>query len=274
MPTAPFSTPRLNQIKARQQATRTKVILKEVRVFSAYCCNINAAGIMGVAKEPVPVVNISPNPVCLGEAITWDLTGSYAPGSTINSWEIDFGDGNSASGSNIALATGSHVYEEEDTYEIEVEISEGGGKDQDVTYQIEVVECLEEPGVLGTSSYVSFEGGGVWYIDWLIDPPVWLPRNTGLTENAKNVRSLVIAPHSKHKPSLGHELWIATLDGVWKSGDGGRHWAKQNLPDPSNIEFEDENPPAVEQLDFHHIVFDPNDDSIVYILASYTPEGS
>lgn len=266
--TPPFSTARLAQIAARQQAARTTVVLKEVRTFRAYCCNINASGIMGVAKEPVPVVDIGPNPVCLGEPIEWDLTGSYAPGSTIDSWAINFGDGNEESGSNIATASGSHTYEEAGSYEIEIEITEGGGKSQEVTYQIEVTECLEEPGVLGTASYVSFDGDGVWFIDWLIDPPTWQPRNSGLTEGAKLVRSLVIAPHTKHKPSIGHELWIATADGVWKSGNGGRSWAKQNLPDPSNEEFEDDPAATVEELDFHHIVFDPNDESIVYILAS------
>lgn len=169
--TAPFSNPRLAQVSARQQATRTKVILKEVREFRAYCCNINAAGIMGVAKEPVPIVDIGPSPVCLGEEISWDLTGSYAPGSTINEWEIDFGDGNEESGTNIALASGSHEYEEIGTYEVNITIGEGGGKSQEAAHQIEVVECLEEPGVLGTSSYVSFAGEGVWFIDWLLEPP-------------------------------------------------------------------------------------------------------
>lgn len=269
MPTTdPFSQVRLDKISSRSQATRMQVILKEKRTFRAFCCNINAAGIMGVAKEPVPVIDIQPNPICLGESITWDLTGSYAPGSTINSWSIDFGDGNEESGSNIALAAGSHAYEEADTYTITVEIAEGGGKSQEVEYNVTVKECLEDPGVLGTWTYVGTDGDGVWFIDWLTDPPQWVSRNSGLDEASKLVRSIVMPPKSKHKPHFSHELWIATQGGVYRSNDGGRHWAKQNLPDPSNEEFEDNPPTTIDQLDFHHIVFDPNDESIVYILAS------
>lgn len=70
---------------------------------------------------------------------------------------------------------------------------------------------------------------------------------------------------------MGHELWIATNDGVWRSNNGGRSWAKQILPDPSNDQFNDNPAVTVEQLIFHHIVFDPNDENIVYILASYVP---
>lgn len=269
--TDPFSQPRLDKIASRSQATRWETILREKRVFRSYCCNINAAGIMGVAKEPVPVIDIGPNPVCLGEDISWDLTGSYAPGSTINSWSINFGDGNEESGSNIALASGSHTYEEPETYTITVEIAEGGGKSQEVEMALTVVECLEEPGVLGTWTYVGTDGDGVWFIDWLTDPPTWVSRNTGLTDEAKVVRSIVMPPASKHKPHFSHELWIATQGGVYRSNDGGRHWAKQNLPDPSNDEFEDNPPVAVDQIEFHHIVLDPNNQDIVYILASYIP---
>ncbi|MHA2377408.1 MAG: hypothetical protein ACXAB9_14720 [Candidatus Thorarchaeota archaeon] len=74
--------------------------------FRAYCCSIDSDSLMGVSKQPVPVLDISPNPVCLGDAISWDLSNSYAPGSAIVSYAIDMDDGTQyfvASGALIQL---------------------------------------------------------------------------------------------------------------------------------------------------------------------------
>jgi hypothetical protein len=38
---------------------------------------------MGVSVSPSLNISVTPNPVCLGNSIAWDLSGSYAPGSSI-----------------------------------------------------------------------------------------------------------------------------------------------------------------------------------------------
>ena len=90
--TPPIPVGIINKLKARSQSVRFAAVFREVREFRAYCCNINSDNIMGVSKQPVVILTITPNPVCLGNAISWDFTGSYAPGSTITNRAIDFGD--------------------------------------------------------------------------------------------------------------------------------------------------------------------------------------
>lgn len=267
--TAPFPASITSKLQSRNQAVKWAAVLKEVRVFAAYCCNINSDGIMGVAKEPVIIADIAPNPVCLGAPIDWSLRASYAPGSTITSWVIDFNDpGEPAqSGSNINDAIGTFTYSAAGTYTIEIEIEEGTGRSQTLNVEVNVIECGSGPITGEFWSYVSTDGQGVYFIDWAEVIPGWEAINTGLEGNALYVRSLVIKPSSKQKPRVHHELWAATLDGIYRTIDGGQSWGKVILPDPSNLEFGDSPAATVDELDWYHVVFDPTNEDNVYILA-------
>lgn len=264
MSTPPLSAGLIAQLSARTQAVRWTVTLKEVRQFRAYCCNIDSDGIMGVAKEPVIIADIGPNPVCEGSAISWDLTDSYAPGSTISAWEIDFGDGNSDTGASIGSASGSHTYADAGTYTITIEVEEGTGRTQTATAEITVVECSEPPL---DWTYLSTYGEGVFFIDWTADAPEWVERNTSLSGDALYVNSMVLRPGDWRKATTQHELWIATNGGVFRSQDGGRSWDEMILPDPSNTEFEDSPPATVGELSFKCVRYDPTDSSVVYVEA-------
>jgi PKD repeat protein len=154
--TPPLPTAIVNQIKARNQSVRWAAILREVREFRSYCCNLNSDVIMGVSKEPVVILTLNPNPICLGSAMAWDFTGSYAPGSTITSRDIDFGDSNSDSG-----VSGSHVYAAAGTYTVTATVTEGGGTTQTVEEEINVVDCSDS--LLLSSIYASTDGSGVFF---------------------------------------------------------------------------------------------------------------
>lgn len=254
----------VNKISARNQAVRWTVTLKEVRVFSAYCCNIDSDSIMGVAKQPVPIVSISPNPVCLGESIDWDLTDSYAPGSTISSWEIDFGDASSDTGASIGTAFGSHTYAAVGEYTVTVTIEEGTGRNTTITREVNVVDCSEPPV---RWVYASTYGEGVWFLDRNAGDTTWQSRNNGLTGDALHVNSMVMKPGQSHLPDGSHEIWIATVGGVYKSENSGKSWSQVPMGDPSNAEFGDV-PSAIEdELNWIHIVFDPVDANTIYIEA-------
>lgn len=267
--TSPFPVNILNKLKARSQSSRWTMMLKETREFRAYCCNIDSDSIMGVAKEPVIVASFTPNPICVGANMSWDISSSYAPGSTLTGWTVDFGDLSSTSGSDFPNDTisGTHSYASAGTYTIVVNITEGLGLTQESSYEIIVVDCGE---LIGTElwSYASTDGEGVFFIDWTDADPQWEDKNMGLEDNALFVRSLAMTPSSRVRPPQTHELWAATLGGIFKTIDGGTTWGEVILSEPSNVEFADGTPATLDELDFHKVIFDPTDESTVYILAS------
>lgn len=267
MTTTPFGASILDKMSSRAQACRWKSVFKEVRQFRAYCCNIDSDGIMGVAKEPVPIISISPDPACAGSAINWDISDSYAPGSTLTDWEIDFGDSSSDSGSDFPNDTtsGTHTYADPGAYEIVVTVEEGGGRTQTSTVQLIVVDCGEGE-VLYT--YLSTDGQGIYFIDWTADSPAWEIKGNGLTAAGLYVRSLTQNPATKHLPPSKHELWAATLGGIFVSYNGGDNWEQITMPDPSNAEFLDSPAAVVGELDWHKVVFDRNNPDVIYILAA------
>lgn len=267
MTTLPFSVSRVNKLRARSQALRWSVELLNVRQFRAYCCDINSDGIMGVAKEPVVIADISPNPLCEGYDISWDISSSYAPGSTLTAWEISFGDSSSSSGADFPNDTtsGTHTYAAAGTYDVVITIQEGGGRSQTSTVEVTVVICGEYPYQW---SYAGSDGAGVWFIDWTEATPNWVQKNEGLSGNDLFVRSLVLVPSTKHLSPTKHKLWAATLGGIFKTEDGGNSWTRVSMPDPSNDEFSDSPAATADELDWHHIVLDPDNENTVYVLAS------
>lgn len=157
MTTPPWPAATLDKAEARQQAVRFEVVLREVRQFRAYCCNINADDIMGVSKEPVVVVSITPNPVCLGSAIAWDFTGSYAPGSTVTQRAIDFGDSTVI---DPAAVSGNYTYAAAGTFTITATVEEGTGVEQEIEIEVNVIDC--SGGLLLNWVYVATTGRGIW----------------------------------------------------------------------------------------------------------------
>lgn len=255
----------LQRMRAGHQAVRWKAVLGLEFQFRAFCCDINSDSIMGVSKQPVVMLDLTPNPVCLGNAVTWDLSDSYAPGSTIlaGGYSIDMGDG-----TQYFASSGNHTYAAVGTYDVEATVRENGpgGRYQTIEYQVEVIDC-DEP-ILITFSYISLDGGGVWFRDYTATPSSWVERNTGLEGNALNVNSLSLRPGDKRLPNTVHELYAATDGGVYRTFNGGRSWAKVNLPDPSNAEFADAPPAVVGDLVFHKVVYSQEDPDVLWILAS------
>ncbi len=156
MATPPLPPAIIDRITARTQSVRWSAILKEVRYFAAFICAIDADVIMGVPASPVLFIDVSPNPVCLGSAIAWDLSASFAPGSTVASYTIDFGDTNDDTG-----ASGNHTYGAAGSYTITATITSAAGKVQIQFEEVNVIDC-SDPLLLDTI-YASTDGSGVYY---------------------------------------------------------------------------------------------------------------
>lgn len=135
-------------------------VLREVREFRAYCCNIDSDTLMGVSKEPVVILTITPNPVCLGSAIAWSFVGSYAPGSTITNRRIDLGDSTII---DPAAISGTHTYATAGEFTITATITEGGGTTQTVTEEVNVIDCSDT--LLLANIYAGTDGSGVFYFE-------------------------------------------------------------------------------------------------------------
>lgn len=96
----------------------------------------------------------------------------------------------------------------------------------------------------------------------------WVALNNGLTGTALNVHYIIESPASRFLTSVGHELYIATDDGIYRMlSGGGRTWTKLTLPDPSNAEFGDSPAATVDELTFHWVAFDPTFSGTVLVLA-------
>ncbi len=149
-----------DKIKARSQSVRFVAVLREVRQFRAYCCNINSDSIMGVSKVPVVILNLDPNPVCLGIAMAWDFTGSYAPGSTISSRAIDFGDSTVVDPAGVS---GTHTYVTVGTFTVTATVREGGGSEQVIEEEVNVIDCSDL--LLLSNIYAATDGSGVFYFE-------------------------------------------------------------------------------------------------------------
>lgn len=156
MATPPLPASLTNKIVARNQSVRWAAILREVRYFAAYVCNIDSDTIMGVSVSPVINMALTPNPVCLGNAMAWDLSGSYAPGSSISSYAIDFGDGNDDTGQ-----SGNHTYGAAGTYTVTSTIVSAAGVTQVFYEEVNVIDCTDT--LLLNSIYASTDGNGVYY---------------------------------------------------------------------------------------------------------------
>lgn len=111
---------------------------------------------MGVTKVPIVILTLTPNPICLGNAMAWDFTGSYAPGDAIVSRAITFGDSNSDTG-----VSGTHTYAAAGTFTVTATITNGLGVTQTTTEEVNVIDCTDT--LLLANIYASTDGAGVWY---------------------------------------------------------------------------------------------------------------
>lgn len=156
--TLPLPAAITNKIKARNQSVRWVAVLREVREFTAHVCNIDSDTIMGVSVVPVVVLILTPNPICLGSSMAWDMAASYAPGSSISTRAINFGDSNSDTGN-----SGNHTYAAAGTFTVTATVTSAAGLTQETTTEVNVIDCTNL--LLMENIYASTDGNGVFYFE-------------------------------------------------------------------------------------------------------------
>ena len=173
--TAPFGPVLEAALKENVQGGRL-AIYKGVQVHPEfYCCVSGRDSIMGVAKDPVAMLFLSANRVCTGVAITADYSNSWSPSSTLGTWAIDWGDGQTSNGA-WAGSTGSVAhplggYTLPGTYTVTLTVTDiapesAVGKSQ---IQVEVIDCtvaiIDLFGGCGDSGPWKTETGGLSWGD-------------------------------------------------------------------------------------------------------------
>ena len=94
--TAPFGPVLEAALKENVQGGRL-AIYSGVQVHAEFYCCVSGTSV-GVAKDPVAMLFLSADRVCTGVAITADYSNSWSPSSTLSTWVIDLGDGNTSNG--------------------------------------------------------------------------------------------------------------------------------------------------------------------------------
>jgi len=223
--TAPFGPVLENALKENVQGGRLS-IYKGVQVHPQFYCCVSGTSV-GVAKDPVAMLFLSAGRVCVGDAITADYSNSWSPSSTIEAWDIDWGDGNTSGGVIFPDPPGwvAHPgggYALPITYTVTLTVTDTLGATGISQVQVEVIDCT-------VAEIDLFAGCG--------DSGPWKTETGGLAwgDVAYGVLSGVKIHDIKANwftiGTLSVEVWAATENGVYTS-TAGSVWARKALPLP------------------------------------------
>jgi PKD repeat protein len=271
MATTPFTLAFVDRLISREHAYMIGCQTGEIVQFKFYCCadpyNFT------VLKTPVVVVSIPNDIMCVGDAVSANISNSYVPLGTADSWRIDWGDGTSNNGAwpPPAPVNKAAAYAAAGTYDIRITVTENGPPltTGSLTVQVLVVDCTND-SVLADYMYVLSQTTGPWLRDLTVaGAPAWVQHVQNLPAGTwRNGRDLKIDPHRRHLPIAVRHVWIATEAGVAKSTDNMDHWMRlyDSMPEPRNT-ANDGIPPVKTDLDWHSIAFNQLRIDEVYVLA-------
>jgi hypothetical protein len=241
MPTPPLSPEFIEKLSGAT-AWRFSAQLGQVFTPGFFCCtDPNSLGISD-GKEPVAVLELSPNPVFPGDNVSFDGANSYDPDGTVTGYAWTFESGTPSSSSS---ASGTVSWADPGVYEVTLVVTDGTGKKSAVARVNMVVLAATGSYFIATSTGVYLtENGG----------QTWTAKNTGLAGDGLAVNDIKIDPATQHLAHAGKTIWIATDGGIFVSNDGGENWTLKNPQSVSNS-WDDSPAPAVADLEFKKIHF-------------------
>ena len=240
MATSPFGIVLETALKHDLQGGKLETSLGGVVKPQFYCCI--SGNTVGVAKDPAAVMSLSATRVCTGVAITVTYSRSWSPSSTLNSWEVDWGDGNISTGAWPGAGSVAHPgggYSLPGHYHVVLTVTDLLGATSEAEITVEILDCTTPTPIP--------PGPGVAY------PPVALmggcgasgphyTANAGLTwANAGGgmLDGVLIYDMKATYSSLGSnvvQLWAATELGLYRGErnmqTGVTTWTPEVLPLP------------------------------------------
>ena len=239
----------------------------------SFCCDTaGASPQVYLTKEPVCNLIMDPIVQFVNTPIAWDISNSYAPNGTIDSFEIAWGDTTDIgdlSSQNWAIdaKTGSVSYTQVGTYIAEATVTDTTGKSSKPCRVTIKIVPADEPSDLATV-YVGTTDAGCF----IVTAGGITQANTGLSGDDLKFRNMRLHPNFKDLASGQRHLWAATANGVAYSVDGAANWttiSKATLGTPENA-IGDSPDPDTADLDQIGIAFDSQDWQRVYLLRTQT----
>jgi hypothetical protein len=194
-------------------------VLKEGNFTSrSYCDDVDATDVY-TSKPPVAMLTMTPIVQFVNTNVTWDVSDSRHPTGTIDTYDLNFGDGVLAeiTGASWAGAkSGTVQYTVPGFWNAALSVTDTLGITSAVAVvQVQIIEFA--PGIF----YTGTTDAGAFLTDVNGDAAAI---NTGLTGDWLKIRSLRMTPIFRYLPQTQQHLWIATAAGVAYSANGGTSW--------------------------------------------------
>jgi hypothetical protein len=234
-------------------------------------CDDPDLGSIGIYVAKAPVCKLYMTPVIQFENtnIAWDISASGSTTSTIDTFDIDWGGTTdvgdlSAQDWSSDPKTGNVQYTTAGTYTVEAYVTDLlGERSLRCKGTIQIISNFVSLG----RAYVGTSDGGLFVIT---PDGTNTAKNTGLTGNHTNFRSVRLHPAFKFLDATDHHVWAATQDGGAYTVDGADNWtviSEATLGTPENAAG-DGTPPTATDPDNIDINFDPQDIRRIYMLRT------
>lgn len=246
--TAPFGAVLEAALKERIQNASLSMSSGLVRNPDWFCCTSGLAldqdGNPSIDKDPVAILKPeSGRRVCTCATVTVDYSGSWSPSSTINTWSVNWGDGNISNGAWPGAGSVNHPggcggYALPGHYTITLTVTDLLGATHSDQIAIEVIDCTTWGTIemfcstFGTGNPIWFtnDAGGNW-----ADRSGQVLAGANAYDLKINPFTIPIYPFSTTDNSENVELWTCTDLGLYVAYDGARQgnsWRRNTLPSP------------------------------------------
>lgn len=236
MPTPPLSSDLVTRL-GNATAWRFETSLGTTFTPRFFCCDDpNELGLT-TGKEPVAVIELSPNPAFVSETVDYAGTLSYDPDGSVTSYAWTFESHTPASGT---ASSGTLNYGAAGTYTIELTVTDGTGL-KSLPAREELV--VKAPG----NEYFTADGNGVHYTT---DGG----QNWTQVFSAAGANAVAIDPATQANAIGSKTVWITTAGTIYVTNEGTTNWTAKNPGTVTNV-WSDSPAPTPSDLTYKRLLF-------------------